>query len=81
MGVAVNILLFGEVATGPPSEGEPRDRPPTMNLQKALSAVAATLIGATILGAPVMAAASQLGACPVEATTTEIAKPLKCKKL
>ena len=52
-----------------------------MNAQKTLTAVAATLIGLVILGAPVFAATNHLVECPVETTTTEIAKPLKGRKL
>ena len=52
-----------------------------MNVQKTLTAVAATLIGLVILGAPVFAATNHLVECPVETTTTEIAKPLKGRKL
>ena len=71
----------GEVVTREPWEGECSERRHTMNAQKTLAAVAATLIGLVILGAPVFAATNYLVECPVETTTTEIAKPLKGRKL
>ena len=52
-----------------------------MNAQKALTSIAAMLMGITILGAPVYASAHHLDTCPVKTTTTEIAKPLKLRKL
>lgn len=78
---AENIPPSGEVATREPWEGECSERRHTMNVQKTLTAVAATLIGLVILGAPVFAATNHLVECPVETTTTEIAKPLKGRKL
>ena len=78
---AENIPTSGEVATREPWEGECSERCHTMNVQKTLTAVAATLIGLVILGAPVFAAMNHLAESPVETTTTEIAKPLKGRKL
>ena len=78
---AENIPPSGDVVTREPWEGECTESRHTMNAQKTLTAVAATLIGLVILGAPVFAATNHLVECPVETTTTEIAKPLKGRKL
>ena len=78
---AENIPTSGEVATREPWEGECSERCHTMNVQKTLTAVTSTLIGLVILGDPVFAATNHLVECPVETTTTEIAKPLKGRKL
>ena len=51
----------------------------SMQVQKALTALAASLIGLVILGSPVFAAVDHVQQCG-EPATTEVAKPLKFKK-
>ena len=68
------------------SEGRHRDivnteKRATMKFHKTLTGIAAALLGLTILVTPVFAATNHFQQCPDEANTTDVAKPVKFKKL
>ena len=52
-----------------------------MKFHKTLTGIAAALLGLTILVTPVFAATNHFQQCPDEANTTDVAKPVKFKKL
>lgn len=57
------------------------ERQATMKFHKTLTGIAAALLGLTILVTPVFAATNHFQQCPDEANTTDVAKPVKFKKL